>query len=247
MPSHDAAPMMKDLSGSLTRFTAWMTNFLAQGTLVGGAAFPAGAAGPPATGLVLLGALNTAWQAAFALATSPFTRTAQTVAAMKILRNGAPILPASLIALGAVPGIGKGVVGAIRTYIATIVAGAALTPDARVRLGLTAHDKVRSVPTVPQMGPVLWLDRSPPHVLVVRYHIEGSRAFEKAKPPGCKVCNITWSLANGVSGSVAATKNPVYIDVGIGNSGQQCRLQGQWVMGNNKRSPASNPIVTGVP
>jgi hypothetical protein len=249
MPTLDKLPNMADLTGSSYRFNQWLVNFNANAISIGGASFPAGAAAPAATGLVLIAGILSAWSAAYALATNLLTRIPANITALKVLRFGpAGAIPAIVALNPAAPGVGKGLVGMLRSIIRNVQGLGLLAPGQLEQLGLTKHTKVRSVPLIPHAGPELYVERSAPHIMTVKYKWEmaGGERTEK-KPPGCKGVLIHWQTANGNSGAQVFTKNPAYLDVGEQNTGQRIKLTAWWQMGNNKTSPPGASIFAGVP
>ena len=249
----DELPRMSDLTGSTDRFTRWLANFTSDITAnptnpIFAAAGGAGAAGPPATGLVLIAALNSQWQAAYALISSTATRTHATIVAARALRSNPGKLANVLGAIGpGVPGQSGGIVGALRSIIRKIQGAGTVTPDTLGAAGLCQHTKTRSLPQIPIAGPEIILDRSPPHTMVVRYRQEGMAESSKKKPNGCKQVVIRWRCDNGASGAGVFSKTPCSMDVGSQNTGQRITMQAAWVMGNSKESPPGNVIVGGVP
>jgi hypothetical protein len=261
----DELPRMSDLTGSIFRFNRWLGNFSglmagAIGSGPAGVALGSSSAGTPPsvppTGILLVAALQTTWTTAYNLATNNATRNHQTILNLTQLRNG-PVgeggNPLQGV-LGAVPGSNKGIVGVLRTLIRAIQAASEVNTGAAVigagilgQLGLTPRTKIRGVPLIPANGPEIWLDRSGPHVLRIRYAQEGMRETSKAKPRGCKSIKIVWQCANGSSGSGVFSKCPANLDVGAGNSGQRCRVTATWIMGNSKESPGGNVMEVGVP
>jgi hypothetical protein len=254
MPTQDALPKMADLTGSQARFDRWINNFGSEIVVLGAASPPgvaiggAGAAGPPDTGLVLLAALVTKWNAAYALADNTATRTHANIVALQTLRFNPErnVNPFGASGPG-VPGEDKGLVGALRHMIRAIQGAGTSNAAILANLGLTTHTNIRGVPLIPNAGPELTLDRSAPHVMAVRYKQEGVHESIKAKPPGCKGVLVQWQCGNSASGSKLLTKCPGYIDVGAAQSGQSIRMQGFWVMGNSKVSGGGNIIMGGVP
>jgi hypothetical protein len=200
-----------------------------------------GSSAAPPTGLNGLNFMTSLWNAAYASIANTATRNHNAVLAARVLRfgvRGQPNNPA------AVPG---GIVTALRRLIRNIQGAGTVLPGDLGDLGLTPHIKQRAVFQIPNAGPELTLDKSPPHTLVVKFHQEGARENSRAKPPGCKAILLKWVTANGRSGSGSFTKSPCSIDVGAALTGQGISISGTWVMGNNKESPPGNTIVGGVP
>jgi hypothetical protein len=238
MPNENVMPNMKDLTGSLSRFTDWLNNFNDLLDNLSGSALglAAGAANISLTSL-----MAESWTAAYTLITQQATRTHPNILAAQILRYGNKsdnTVPASFAG---------GIVFNLRKIIRKIQGAGTVGADVLENAGLTPRTKRRSVPLIPHSGPAITLDRSAPHIMTVKYHQEGQNETFRKKPNGCKAIKLVWRCANGQSGSAVASKNPAYIDVGAAQSGQRIQIQGFWVMGNSKESAGGNVIEGGVP
>jgi hypothetical protein len=238
MPNENELPNMKDLTGSLARFTNWLGNFntVLQANSGSAIGLAAGAANLSMTSLML-----ESWTVSYGLITEPGTRTHPNIVFAQTLRFGNKTNEDFPV------GFPGGIVYNLRAMIRKIQGAGTVTADMLANAGLTPRTKRRSTPLIPHSGPAVTLDRSAPHVMTVKYHQEGQNENSRKKPIGCKSVKLVWRCANGQSGASVASKNPAYIDVGAAQSGQRIQIQGFWVMGNSKESPGGNVIEGGVP
>lgn len=222
-PTLDELPRMSDLSGSMPRYTQWLSNFNSNMT-------PLNSGADSTT----VASINTAWTTAYGLITNVATRIHKNIIDARVLRFGN----------AATPG---GHVATLRAIIKRIQANSSATAGQLAAAGLCPHINRRSLPEIPTAGPALVADRSAPHTLTIRYRQEGQAETSKKKPPGCKACLLKWVADNGASGSMSFSKTPCNIDVGAALTGHRVSVQGVWVMGNSKESPPGNVLIVGVP
>ena len=130
---------------------------------------------PPAYGLTPTDAVNIAgvtslWDAAYALITSPSTKTAMSVQAKNVAKVNALAL--------------------VRPYAQTISLNPGVSAANKIALGLNPKTSTPSPITPPASNPVLTLLSQAPGVVNFRYRDSAASPSVKSKPYGVKSCQL---------------------------------------------------------
>lgn len=190
-------------------FSDWLLNFA---TLI--------AAGPTAYGLVAgdataISAQNTSYQAAYALAVDPSTRTPSTVAA----KDAAKSLALSVV----------------RPYALQINANAGVTDEQRADLGLTIRKTTPTPVPAPSTAPGITFRAAIPLATTLGYY-DTATPTTKAKPYGTIGMELwvavgTVAAVDPAQGSFRAlvTKSPFVVSFEPAQQGKIATVFGRWV------------------
>lgn len=212
------------LPQALPAFAAWFLNFA---TLL--------TAGPATYGVTPADAASVqasydAFAAAYAISTSPTTRTPTTVQDTITARNTS--------------------VQIIRQYGRLILANAGVADAAKVALGLHLRDPVNTPIPAPLTMPIITLVGAQPGQLTARYQDSAASPGVKAKPFGA--ANMQLHVQFGTVAPVtpdatpfrkSVTRTPFPIDTTEGVVGQTAYIYGRWVTARGLVGPWS-PMAT---
>jgi hypothetical protein len=203
---------------------SWLANF---STLI--------SAGPAAYGLVAsdataIAGMNSSFQAAFLLCTSPTTKSASVVAAKNV--SLATILPQ------------------IRAYAQTIANNPGVSSAAKIALGLNPKTSTPAQITAPTSNPILSVQALGNLTATLRYRDSAASVSVKAKPFGSVVCQLYALVSltavtdpNTLSPIVAMTKSPTIVSLSAYAAGSQLYLAARWGTRKQLFSPWS-PIIS---
>lgn len=201
----------------------WMLNF---STLI--------SASPATYGLLssdasLIAAQNAAFQAAYALVTSPSTKTAATVSS----KNTAKVTALAVI----------------RPYAQTISLNPGVASSDKTAVGVNPRTSTPSIITPPTSNPILSVQSAANLSLILRYRDSAASPSVKAKPYGVTACRISAMVSatpvtdpTTLPFCVQATKSPLTITRASGDAGKQLYMAAQWVIRTGGVSPWS-PII----
>lgn len=206
---------------------AWIANF---DTLLTAAPGDYGSTPPEA---VAVSAVVAPYQAAYATAIAPSTRTPAAIAAKDQLEAAA--------------------LAVIRPLATQISANLAVTSEAKTAIGVTVRSSGRSPVSAPTVAPTLVLDGQTPGVANLRYG-NAENPDSKAAPFGC--VGVDLDVGYGATPEAAAsalayvgrfTKSPLRLDV-QGQSGRHCAVRVRWATRNGLQGVAQyspySPAVT---
>lgn len=172
------------------------------------------------------------WAAAYALVTSPSTKTAMTVSA----KNAAKV----------------SMLGTLRPYAQTIGLNAGVTSAAKIAVGVNPRTSVPVPITAPTTYPVLSITSGFPLNLIVRYRDQLASPSVKSKPYGVIGCMISAQTSSTVITDPTKiqvigpqTKSPYTQPFPGGSSGSIAYMAARWVTKKGLFGPWS-PIVTSV-
>lgn len=204
-------------------FANWLSNF---STLI--------TASPMTYGLmtsdaVTIAAQNSDFAVAYALVTSPSTKTAQTVSAKNTAKVNA--------------------LAVIRPYAQQISLNPGVTSASKIALGLNPRTSTPSAVTAPASNPVLTVQSASNLALILRYRDSVSSPSVKAKPYGVTQCRV-FGMASSAPVTdpttlpllATLTKSPGTITFASGAAGKQAYLAAVWATRTGLVSPWS-PIV----
>lgn len=201
----------------------WLTNFT---TLI--------TASPATYGLTGTDASNIAtaiapWTAAYALVTSPTTKTATTVSA----KNTAKVNTLAII----------------RPYAQQISLNPGVTSDNKIALGLNPRTSTPTPITPPGSNPILTFQSAANLSAIIRYRDSSASVSVKSKPYGVKTCQVFgMTSATPITDptvlplKVTATKSPTLLTFTSGQAGMQFYCAGRWAIQTGGVSPWS-PII----
>ena len=203
---------------------SWLANF---STLISASPASYGLASSDATAIA---AAVTAFSNAYALVTSPTTKTATTVSA----KNSEKV----------------NVLGTVRPYAQQIALNAGVSSSAKIALGLNPRTSTPSPITPPTSNPVLAVQSGSNLSLVLRYRDSAASVSVKAKPYGVLAMRLSGLVsATPVTDPTTlmfmtnATKSPFQLTFASASGGKQVYLGGQWVTRTGGVSPWS-PIIS---
>lgn len=170
-----------------------------------------------------------AFNAAYAVATAPSTKTKDTVAA----KNAAQ---ANLTAM-------------IRNMAMTIQASAGISNDDKAALGLTIRKATPTPVPVPTSNPILgWIGGTPGQATLSI--ADSNTPTKKAKPPLVQSCQLFLQVAGTVPVNVDTmqlagtfTKATAVLSLPSGAAGKTCYLFGRWITRTGLVGPLS-PLLT---
>ena len=221
-PTANTEPSMRDLSGSIGRYTAWVNNFCTQMGVLGSAA---GVGLSLGSGYATLVAQAGIWGSALnTIITSG--RSHPSIVAARQLRVGTAENPG-------------GQVTTLRLFVKAIQGYTGLAASIKTQLGINDGMKRRSKTFIPTAGPEIGVKKRQAHALVMTYNQVGKGDDNKQKPHQCKGCLISWTAANGASGQRIFTKTPCTVEFGENLRGQSVAIRAFWFMGNDVYSPPS--------
>ena len=139
-------------------FSSWLANF---STLITASPATYGLTSGDATAIA---AQETTWAAAYALVTSPSTKTAETVSAKNVARINAQ--------------------ATVRPYAQTIVLNAGVSNSAKIALGLNPRTSTPIPITTPTTYPALTIVSALPLQHIIRYRDQLASPSVKSKPYG---------------------------------------------------------------
>lgn len=192
----------------LADFAVWLANFA---TLI--------AADPTDYGLITgdataISAQNTAFQAAYAISSTPTTRTSATIATT----NGARISALSIV----------------RPYAMRINANQTVTDAQRVDLGLTVRTVTPTPVPPPATAPVLSLRSAIPGQYTVDYR-DASNPAPRSKPANVLGCEIVMAIGTApavdpdvLPTKVVSTKTPFQVQFAPGDTGKTVTFYARW-------------------
>jgi hypothetical protein len=174
---------------------------------------------------------NTAWQAAYALVTSPTTKTKTTVGS----KNTATV----------------NMLNIIRPYAQQISNNAGVTSANKIALGLNPKTSTPSPITPPASNPVLTILNQNPGIVNLTYRDSATSPTSKAKPYGVKSCQLygmpsATPITNPESLPQVATmtKSPFQFSFPSGyTKGMTWYFAAVWQIQKGEQSPFS-PIIT---
>lgn len=205
-------------------FANWLSNF---STLL--------TASPALYGLTALDAANVAgveaaFAAAYALVTSPATRTPDAVQAKNVARINAQ--------------------GVVRPLAVQISLNAGVLASDKVAVGVNPRTSVSSPITAPTSNPQLFLQSASNLSAILRYRDSAASVSVKSKPYGVLAVEVRSIVAatvitdpNLMFPRVLATKSPFVITFNPGDAGKICTLIGRYVVRSGGVSPWS-PVVS---
>lgn len=205
-------------------FNAWIVNFSSLATASPGTY---GLATGDATAIA---AATTSWSTAYALVTSPSTKTATTVSAKNTARVNALAI--------------------VRPYAQAISLNAGVSTGAKTAIGVNPRTSTPVPITIPTTYPVLTVVSALPLQHVIRYRDQLASPSVKAKPYGVR----TMMLFGSTSGTVITdpttlaflgniTKSPFTQTWGSAAKGQNAYYAGRWATQKGLLGPWS-PIVS---
>jgi len=215
------------LPGKLTSFVAWFTNF---NTLV--------QANPALYGLTSADATSinsqyNTFSAAYALSSSPSTRTPVTVQDTQTARNSATVI--------------------IRTYGRLIGSNAGVADADKTALGLIIRDPIPTPVPGPLTNPVVSIIGCQAGQITAKYHDSASGGNVKAKPFGATQIQlyVLFGMTAPVSAAATpfygvATKTPFVINCPSGSAGQNAYIYARWITQKGLVGPWSPLAVTAV-
>lgn len=202
---------------------SWAANFA---TLI--------AASPSTYGLMAgdattISATNTALAAAYALITSPSTKTAATVSAFNTEKVNA--------------------LAVLRPYAQTISLNAGVASTAKTAVGVNPRTSVPSPISAPTTNPVLTAQSTSTAGTIIRYRDATASPSVKSKPYGVVQVHI-YGMASATTVTdpttlpilVAATKSPLTIALGSANAGKTAYFAARWITKKGLLGPWS-PII----
>lgn len=205
-------------------FALWIDNF---STLI--------TATPATYGLVAgdasaIAGVTATWDAAYALVTSPATKTPVTVQAKNTAKINA--------------------LATVRPYSQQIALNAGVSSDDKIALGLNPRQSTPTPITTPTTNPVLTLDMALTLQHVIRYRDSTASPSVKAKPYGAVACEL-WGKASATAITDPAnllylgpkTKTPFLQSLDAGSVGQRMYYAARWVTTTGLVGPFS-PIVS---
>lgn len=192
------------------QFQTWFQNFSSLITT------SPGTYGLTAGDATAIAAQYTAWNAAYVAATSPATRTPDTVQAKNVAYVNA--------------------VAVIRPYAQTIANNAAVTAANKIALGLNPRTTSPRPITAPTTFPNLTIQQAGPLTHVLRYRDSAAAPSVKAKPFGATACQIFCSAsATAITDPTLLTfrgpftKSPLTVAFASGDTGKQAYYAARWV------------------
>lgn len=201
----------------------WLANF---STLI--------TAGPPTYGLVAgdATAIATAvanWAAAYALVTSPSTKTAQAVSDKDTQKTT--------------------VLGIVRPYAQQISLNAGVTSANKIALGLNPRTSLPTPITPPVTNPVLVVQSGSNLSIILRYRDSAASPSVKSKPYGVRSCQVFCKVSatpvidpTEMFLKATATKSPLTVLFDPGDAGKQAYFAARWATQKGEYSPWS-PII----
>lgn len=205
-------------------FDAWIENF---SSLITAAPATYGLTSGDATAIA---GVTTSWSDAYALVTSPSTKTATTVQAKNVARITA--------------------LNTVRPYAQTIGLNAGVSADNKVALGLNPRTSTPIPITTPTTYPTLTVANALPLQHVLRYRDQMASPSVKAKPYGVIQIQLygTASVTPITDPSLLAlqqvtTKSPLLQAWPSGDTGQKAYYAARWVTRKGLVGPWS-PIVS---
>jgi hypothetical protein len=205
-------------------FSAWLANF---STLI--TASPA-SYGLTAADAVSIAAQNSAWSAAYAVVTSPNTKTPAAVATKNTARVNAQRVA--------------------RVYAQQIAANAGVAVNSKIALGLNPRTSTPSPITAPASNPVLTVQYAGNLSLALRFRDSSASPSVKAKPYGVGHLEIRYAKSATpindpalLTSSAIATKTPFVLSLDGGYGGAQVYMAARWMTRTGKASPWS-PIIS---
>jgi hypothetical protein len=212
---------MKDLNGTLSRFTAFLQNLATQATALSDA------------NAATISSLNTVWVAIYNLARGQNTRTPYTIQYMHMMRNIITGQLRTFIQEMQAPG----------EYTPAQKTRLGITPKL---LGANGA-RIRRPAPVPHTGPTIVVEAGDNCQLILRYRNTLNNFTSKAKPKGCVGCRVDWTADNGASGSAEFSKSPCYLNFPLRLSGHRVGIVCRWNRGNNRYSPTGNVVMAVIP
>jgi hypothetical protein len=198
----------------------WLANF---STLI--SASPA-TYGLTSTDAINIAAANTSFQTAYAVVTSPSTKTAATVSA----KNTAKVNTLAIV----------------RPYAQQISLNAGVSSADKTAVGVNPRTSTPSPVTPPTSNPILSVRGAGNLSLILSYRDSAASVSVKAKPYGVTSCRIRYVVSatpitdvTVLTGLVHATKSPLTVTFASGDAGKQCYLAAQWVTRTGGVSPWS--------
>lgn len=204
-------------------FTAWLANF---STLITASPGTYGLASGDAT---TIASENAGWAAAYALVTSPSTKTAATVAA----KNTEKIT----------------VLATIRPYAQQISLNAGVSASAKTAVGVNPRTSTPTPITAPTTAPVLTAQSTSTAGTIIRYRDATASPSVKAKPYGVIAIQL-WGKASATPITDPtqldflgpATKSPIQLALGSSAAGMIGYFAGRWVTRTGLVGPWSTII-----
>jgi hypothetical protein len=205
-------------------FAAWLDNFSALITTA------PGTYGLTSGDAVVIADVTATWDAAYALVTSPSTKTATTVQAKNVARITA--------------------LNTVRPYSQTIALNAGVSADAKVALGLNPRTSTPVPITAPTTYPALTIANALPLQHVLRYRDQLASPSVKAKPYGVlQIQLFGLPSATAVTDPTTlqllqvTTKSPLLQSWPSGDVGMKAYYAAKWVTRKGLVGPWS-PIVS---
>lgn len=171
-----------------------------------------------------------AWSAAYALVTSPSTKTAATVGAKDTERVN--------------------VLATVRPVAQNISLNPAVVSADKIAIGVNPRQNSPQPITPPTTYPILTIQAGASLQLYARYRDSAADVSVKSKPYGVQYVQIRFLVSatpitdvNLLTGLLNATKSPTLMQFGPADGGKQCYLAGQYVLRNGRLS-GFGPIVS---
>lgn len=207
---------------------SWVANFSALIT-----------ASPPTYGLtsgdaVAIAGVVATWAAAYALVTSPMTKTAATVSA----KNSAKV----------------SMLGTVRPYAQAISLNAGVSTGNKIALGVNPRTSTPQPITAPTTNPVLTVTSAFALNLILRYRDSMASPSVKAKPYGVIACQLSAGVSLTPITNPALIpvigpqpKSPLTVPFASGSSGMTAYLAARWVTKKGLFGPWSSIVSYVVP
>jgi len=204
-------------------FSNWLDNFSALLT-----ASPA-TYGQTAGTATAVAAVTATWDAAYALVTSPATKTADTVQAKNTARVNA--------------------LATVRPVAQNIRLNPAVATADKIAIGVNPNTSVPAPVTPPATYPILNIQAGASLQLYVRYRDSAASPSVKSKPYGVQSVQIKYLVSATPISDVSlltqqftATKSPSLIQFAPGDGGKQCYMAAYYLL-RNGRASGFGPIV----
>jgi hypothetical protein len=205
------------------QLVAWAANFAA---LISASPSTYGLVASDAT---VIATQNTALQAAYALISSPSTKTAATVSAFNTEKVTA--------------------LATFRPYAQTISLNAGVSTSAKIAVGVNPRTSGPTPITAPTTAPVLTIQSTSTAGSILRYRDATASPSVKAKPYGVVTCQI-WALASAtpitdptaLTYNVTLTKSPAQVVLGAGDAGKTVYFAARWLTRKGLTGPWSSIV-----
>lgn len=170
------------------------------------------------------------FQAAYALVTSPSTKTADTVQAKNTAKVNA--------------------LGVLRPVAQNISLNAGVSSSDKIAIGVNPRTATPAPITPPTTYPILNIQAGASLQLYARYRDSAASPSVKSKPYGVQSVEVNYLTSataitdpTALTKHVNATKSPLLLQFDSGDGGKQCYLSGRYLLRNGKYS-GYGPVVS---